>query len=152
MIFCTLASSSKDHVDYKYIPDDTFDVVIVDEASQAMEPATWIVIPQAKKLILAGDIHQLPAVILSQKAKDNGFGESLMERMMKMYKDDEACYVDLSQQYRMNSNIMKWSNQFYNNRVTSHYSNANILLEDLPGVSRNELTGNSRNNLLYSYL
>lgn len=142
MIFCTLTSSSKDHFDFKYIPDDKFDVVVVDEASQALEPATWIAIPRAKQLILAGDIHQLPPVILSQEAKDKGLGQSLMERMMKMHGAD--CFVQLRQQYRMNADIMKWSSQFYPEQLTSHALNANLLLRDLPHVSElSRLTGNN---------
>ncbi|KAI0926477.1 hypothetical protein AcV7_005407 [Taiwanofungus camphoratus] len=42
-----------------------FDVVIIDEATQAMEAVCWIPIFKAKKLILAGDPMQLPPTILS---------------------------------------------------------------------------------------
>jgi len=44
---------------------DTFDVVIIDEATQAIEAACWIPILKAKKLVLAGDPMQLPPTILS---------------------------------------------------------------------------------------
>ncbi|KAF9648266.1 P-loop containing nucleoside triphosphate hydrolase protein [Thelephora ganbajun] len=43
----------------------SFDVVIIDEATQAMEAVCWIPIFKAKKLILAGDPMQLPPTILS---------------------------------------------------------------------------------------
>ncbi|KAF9523770.1 AAA domain-containing protein [Crepidotus variabilis] len=42
-----------------------FDVVIIDEATQAIEAVCWIPIFKAKKLILAGDPMQLPPTILS---------------------------------------------------------------------------------------
>lgn len=42
-----------------------FDVVIIDEATQALEAVCWIPIFKAKKLILAGDPMQLPPTILS---------------------------------------------------------------------------------------
>ncbi|KAI0088229.1 P-loop containing nucleoside triphosphate hydrolase protein [Irpex rosettiformis] len=42
-----------------------FDVVILDEATQALEAVCWIPIFKAKKLILAGDPMQLPPTILS---------------------------------------------------------------------------------------
>ncbi|KAJ1664741.1 hypothetical protein IW140_002985 [Coemansia sp. RSA 1813] len=40
-----------------------FDVVIIDEASQATEGVCWIAAIQAEKLILAGDHHQLPPTV-----------------------------------------------------------------------------------------
>lgn len=42
-----------------------FDVVIIDEATQAIEAVCWVPIFKAKKLILAGDPLQLPPTILS---------------------------------------------------------------------------------------
>lgn len=42
-----------------------FDVVIIDEATQALEAVCWIPIFKAKKLILAGDPMQLPPTVLS---------------------------------------------------------------------------------------
>ncbi|GAA5961582.1 hypothetical protein JCM21900_006641 [Sporobolomyces salmonicolor] len=42
-----------------------FDVVIIDEAAQATEPACWIPIMRGKKLILAGDHLQLPPTLKS---------------------------------------------------------------------------------------
>ncbi|RDB23722.1 DNA polymerase alpha-associated DNA helicase A [Hypsizygus marmoreus] len=51
-----------------------FDVLIIDEATQALEAVCWIPIFKAKKLILAGDPKQLPPTILSldsgQKRKE----------------------------------------------------------------------------------
>lgn len=55
-----------------------FDVVIIDEATQALEASCWIPIFKAKKLILAGDPMQLPPTIISddkrskKAAKANG--------------------------------------------------------------------------------
>ncbi|KAF5352066.1 hypothetical protein D9758_009403 [Tetrapyrgos nigripes] len=58
-----------------------FDVVIIDEATQALEAVCWIPIFKAKKLILAGDPMQLPPTILSldkdknkKGSKDKGAG------------------------------------------------------------------------------
>ncbi|KAJ7721055.1 AAA domain-containing protein [Mycena metata] len=42
-----------------------FDVVIIDEATQALEAVCWIPILKGKKLILAGDPMQLPPTVLS---------------------------------------------------------------------------------------
>ncbi|KAG2007100.1 DNA helicase [Coprinopsis cinerea AmutBmut pab1-1] len=45
--------------------NEEFDVVIIDEATQAMEAVCWVPIFKAKKLILAGDPMQLPPTVLS---------------------------------------------------------------------------------------
>lgn len=46
-----------------------FDVVIIDEASQALEAQCWVALFAAKKAILAGDHLQLPPTIKSTNAK-----------------------------------------------------------------------------------
>ncbi|KAJ6590950.1 P-loop containing nucleoside triphosphate hydrolase protein [Mycena vulgaris] len=46
-----------------------FDVVIIDEATQALEAVCWIPILKGKKLILAGDPMQLPPTVLSVDKK-----------------------------------------------------------------------------------
>lgn len=45
-----------------------FDVVIIDEAAQALEVASWGALLKGKKAILAGDHLQLPPTIISQEA------------------------------------------------------------------------------------
>ncbi|KAI6038603.1 AAA domain-containing protein [Pisolithus marmoratus] len=51
----------------RQLQNHTFDVVIIDEATQAMEAkqVCWVPIFKAKKLVLAGDPMQLPPTILS---------------------------------------------------------------------------------------
>lgn len=57
----------------RQLQNHTFDVVIIDEATQAMEAVCWIPIFKGKKLILAGDPMQLPPTILSlDKRRKNG--------------------------------------------------------------------------------
>ncbi|KAJ7672544.1 P-loop containing nucleoside triphosphate hydrolase protein [Mycena polygramma] len=46
-----------------------FDVVIIDEATQALEAVCWVPILKGKKLILAGDPMQLPPTVLSVDKK-----------------------------------------------------------------------------------
>jgi len=46
-----------------------FDVVIIDEASQAMEAQCWVPLISAKKAVLAGDHLQLPPTVKSTKSK-----------------------------------------------------------------------------------
>ncbi|KAJ6588277.1 AAA domain-containing protein [Mycena capillaripes] len=47
-----------------------FDVVIIDEATQALEAVCWVPILKGKKLILAGDPMQLPPTVLSVDKKN----------------------------------------------------------------------------------
>ncbi|KAB8748974.1 hypothetical protein FH972_026525 [Carpinus fangiana] len=46
-----------------------FDVVIIDEASQALEAQCWVALLAARKAVLAGDHLQLPPTIKSQNVK-----------------------------------------------------------------------------------
>lgn len=76
-----------------HLKDEHFDVVIVDEASQALEAQCWIPVLSVKgvtKLILAGDHLQLPPTIKSlnsrEKSKGKGFkaGEGVARDTAKM--------------------------------------------------------------------
>lgn len=57
------------------VRDQEFDVVVIDEASQAMEPQCWIPLVfggrNVRKLVLAGDHLQLPPTIKSVGDKEN---------------------------------------------------------------------------------
>ena len=57
----------------------TFDVVVVDEAAQAVEPSTMVPLCHGcQQLFLVGDPIQLPATVLSDRAKDHGCGPSTL--------------------------------------------------------------------------
>ncbi|KAG2262620.1 hypothetical protein Bca52824_069699 [Brassica carinata] len=61
-----------------------FDVVIMDEAAQAVEPATLIPLAtRCKQVFLVGDPKQLPATVISTVAQDSGYGTSMFERLQK---------------------------------------------------------------------
>lgn len=51
----------------KLLPDNYFDLVVIDECAQALEASCWIALLQARKCILAGDHKQLPPTIISHK-------------------------------------------------------------------------------------
>ncbi|XP_014237056.1 DNA-binding protein SMUBP-2-like [Trichogramma pretiosum] len=140
VILCTLNSASAIDGQLQNIPKEHFDVLIVDEASQAMEASMWIAIPNAPKLVLAGDINQLPPVVMCQKAVEDGLNISLMERAIK--KLGKYCYISLTKQYRMNEKIMVWSStKFYDNTLIADKLVKDHLLKDLPFVQNdNTLT------------
>ncbi|GAA5977517.1 hypothetical protein JCM10908_005000 [Rhodotorula pacifica] len=63
-----------------------FDVVIIDEAAQATEPACWIPVLKGKKLILAGDHLQLPPTLKSS----NRLTKALSSKSAKANKAADA--------------------------------------------------------------
>jgi DNA polymerase alpha-associated DNA helicase A len=68
------------------IKDEVFDVVIVDEASQALEAQCWIPIMGVKgvqKLVLAGDHLQLPPTIKSANMKNGGPAAAIAQGLVK---------------------------------------------------------------------
>jgi ATP-dependent RNA/DNA helicase IGHMBP2 len=98
----------------KYLNDIKFQTVIIDEVSQALEPATWIPILKAEKVILAGDPFQLPPTIKSQEAEKLGFSTTLLDVGFEI----KNRVMLLDTQYRMKEEIMGFSNLvFYQNKL-----------------------------------
>lgn len=85
-----------------------FDYCIVDEASQITLPTCLGPLRFAEKFVLVGDHYQLPPLVRSRAAKKAGFDVSLFRLLSEKHKD---CVVDLTEQYRMNEDIMHLSNQ-----------------------------------------
>ncbi len=105
-----------------------FQTVIIDEAGQALEPACWIPILKAEKLVLAGDHCQLPPTIKSNDAAKQGLATTLLEKLVDLYPE---AVVLLEEQYRMNEQIMGFSSKvFYANRLKANASVARHLLFD----------------------
>ncbi|KAJ2010399.1 hypothetical protein GGI06_004957, partial [Coemansia sp. S85] len=95
-----------------------FDVVIVDEATQAIEGECWIAALKAPKLILAGDHFQLPPTVKSidNSKKKTGKGldcrllqVTLFERMLRKHGGLAGCMLQM--QYRMHADIMNVSSE-----------------------------------------
>ena len=118
----------------------TFDVVIVDEASQILEPSLIGLLSRVKKFILIGDHLQLPAVVQQRSNKSQvkdpllanlgftNFSNSLFERVYKsaVSKGWNHAVGLLSFQGRMHTEIM--------NFVNTHYYDQK--LKALPGLKR----------------
>ncbi|WOL09489.1 DNA-binding protein SMUBP-2 [Canna indica] len=110
-----------------------FDLVIIDEAGQAIEPSCWIPVLQGKRCILAGDQCQLAPVILSRKAMEGGLGISLMERASNLH--EGMLTTKLTVQYRMHHAIASWaSREMYDGLLQSSPSVSSHLLVDSPFV------------------
>ena len=103
-----------------------YNTVVIDEAGQALEPACWIPILKAKKVILAGDHCQLSPTIKSNEAAKNGLNKTLLEKCIALHPES---VILLEEQYRMNENIMGYSSSiFYENKLKAHHSVAKSLL------------------------
>ncbi len=112
VIACTLVGSNS-----LYLQNRTFKTLFIDEASQALEPASWIPIMKVNRVIMAGDHFQLPPTIKSVKAAREGLSETIFERVIRKH---EASNVMLETQYRMENPIMQFSNTyFYKDRLKS---------------------------------
>ncbi len=115
-----------------YLKNQIFDIVIIDEAGQALEPACWIAALKAPKLILAGDHCQLPPTIKSKEAAKKGLEKSLLEKCVEWHPES---VVLLEEQYRMNEQIMAHSSKiFYQNKLQAHPTVAQktLFLNDSP--------------------
>lgn len=112
---------------------EAFDLVVVDEAGQAIEPSCWVPILQGKRCILAGDACQLAPTIMSRQALEGGLGISLMERAAKLHSGLLSTMLTI--QYRMHHSIALWASQeMYGGLLRSAPSVASHLLADSPDV------------------
>ena len=94
----------------KLLDGKRFGTVFIDEAAQALEAACWIPIRRASRVILAGDHCQLPPTVKSLEALRGGLGKTLMERIVE---NKPECVSLLQVQYRMNDEIMQFSNDYF---------------------------------------
>lgn len=126
VIACTLVGASNDLLRDKY-----FSTVFIDEAAQGLEPAAWLPVLKANKVVFAGDHCQLPPTIKSFSAAKAGLAVTLFEKAISRNNAD----VLLSVQYRMHEDIMRFSSkEFYNNALVAHDSvkQAYIIHGELP--------------------
>ena len=97
-----------------------FGTLFIDEAAQALEPACWIAIARAHRVVLAGDHQQLPPTVKCYEAMRGGLGVTLMERIVR---NQPTVVTLLRTQYRMHEQIMHFSSQeFYDGKVEAHPS------------------------------
>lgn len=107
-----------------------FRTVVIDEAAQALEPASWIPITRASRVILAGDPFQLPPTVQSREAQKRGLSITLIEKLLERLPQVNLLNV----QYRMNELIMGFSNRkFYQNALRADESVRSHRLEPAVG-------------------
>ena len=139
-----------------------FDVVIIDEAGQALEAQCWIPLLAAKKAVLAGDHLQLPPTVKSLNSKSDANekpakGEkdvsnvvrkspsltletTLFDRLLKLHGSEIKRMLTI--QYRMHESIMAFpSTALYESKLEAAESVKAHLLRDLKyGVQDTEDT------------
>jgi ATP-dependent RNA/DNA helicase IGHMBP2 len=117
-------------VDSNALRQRRFDLAVVDEATQAVEPATYLPLLKANRAVLAGDHLQLPPTVLSEAAQQGGFSVSLFERLAQARPD---AMVTLAEQHRMNERIMRYpSDALYGGKLRAHPAVAGHALDDAP--------------------
>jgi predicted DNA helicase len=126
-VVCTTNSTAGSDV----LSGAEFDLLCLDEATQATEPSCLIPITKAEKLVMAGDHRQLPPTILNEEARQSGLDETLFERLVEAWGD--AIKEQLTVQYRMHEDIMDFSNDyFYSGTLSADESVRTHTLEGLP--------------------
>ena len=130
----------------------TFDMLVIDEATQATAPSCWIPMTHARRAVLVGDHKQLPPTILHREAAENGLQHTLFERLAKHHETDpdapNALRSLLRTQYRMHETIMGFPNRaFYNGRLEADDTVRHHTLTDL-GVTQQALPADVRGDIL----
>ncbi|XAR54242.1 DNA helicase [Bertholletia excelsa] len=104
-----------------------FDVCIMDEAGQITLPVSLGPLMYASKFVLVGDHYQLPPLVQSAEALENGMGVSLFCRLSEAHPQAISA---LQSQYRMCAGIMQLSNALiYGSRLrcgSSEIENAKL--------------------------
>lgn len=127
--------------------NEQFDVVIIDEASQALEAQCWVPLLSAKKAVCAGDHLQLPPTIKSLNSKikalkikegDDGtpvirgmtLETTLFDRLLALH--GPSIKRMLTTQYRMHEKIMRFpSDELYGSELIAADAVKARLLKDL---------------------
>lgn len=113
---------------------------VVDEATQALEPAIWTAVPHVDRLILVGDPHQLGPVV---QQPGNPLQRSLLERLLDPDHPVALNLPMLEVQHRMSRPIHGLVQGVYGPTYTPHPTVSEHRLVDLPGVSSTPLTTRS---------
>ena len=117
-------------IQIRAVREKTFDLVVIDEATQATEPITWIPMTAAVKVVMAGDHFQLPPTVRSKEADAKGLGRTLFERYYDILGSEFKALLD--RQYRMHEKIMGFSSRmFYKDRLIADES---VRLQTLSGL------------------
>src|SRR5690606_22627000 len=98
-VICATATGA----DMRSLDGLAFDRVVLDEATQAVDPVALIALGRAPRAVLAGDPRQLPPTVIDERAAREGLGTTLFERLGERY--PRALRL-LEVQHRMHEDLM----------------------------------------------
>lgn len=128
-VICATAAGA----DATLLGDLTFDLCVVDEATQAPDPLALVALARAPRAVLAGDPCQLPPTVIDRRAEQGGLGRTAFERLAERCPDAVRM---LEVQHRMHGAIMAYpSHAHYGGRLRADPAVADHTLEEL-GLSR----------------
>uniref|UniRef100_A0A182Q8H3 FHA domain-containing protein n=1 Tax=Anopheles farauti TaxID=69004 RepID=A0A182Q8H3_9DIPT len=114
----------------------TFGVCVIDEATQCTELCTLLPLQYGvKKMVLVGDINQLPATVLDQQSVEAGFRTSLFSRLYQSYigsSDEHVGLNLLKTQYRMHPEICHWPNLYFYSAQLRNASCTEMMRKQIP--------------------
>ncbi len=118
-------------VDAVPLGDETFDLVVLDEATQAPDPVALSALLRGGVLVLAGDPMQLPPTVITQDEEASaGLTSTLFERCSARWPGEATTM--LTTQYRMSDELMGYpSRAHYDGRLEAGADNRLHRLQDL---------------------
>lgn len=143
-----------------------FKTLIVDEASQLLEPQLVGILPDFERFILIGDDNQLPPVVLQDenetKCKNeelnriglSNFRNPLFSRLLKnaIVRGWDNCHVMLTYQYRMHEAIARFPNDKFYNGLLQTGSPEQLVPLQVPKEMHTSPTGRAFTNARVSYI
>ncbi len=128
-IVCATAAGA----DSAELERERFDLVVLDEATQAPDPMALVALARGRRAVLAGDPRQLPPTVIDLEAERAGLGVTIFERLAP----ERA--VMLTVQHRMHATIMGFpSRSMYDGRLQCADAVASHALDGL-GVAEDPL-------------
>ncbi len=143
-----------------------FDIAIIDEASQVLEPQIIGILSKINKFILIGDHKQLPAISLQENEKSKVLdvdlhkigifnrNNSLFERLYKYCVKNKLdfAYDTLTYQGRMHQEIAEFPNtHFYDGILKESYYTPNIS-NSIKSILKRQINNLNHNNYDGDYL
>mmetsp|Transcript_36645 Transcript_36645/g.96586 ORF Transcript_36645/g.96586 Transcript_36645/m.96586 type:complete len:707 (-) Transcript_36645:291-2411(-) len=111
LFYTTVACINHSFFKKKYF----FEILVLDEAAQAIEINNLMCVKNiSKKLVMVGDVQQLPAFVFSKHSAFFGYDVSLFKRLqLQKY---AICFLEI--QYRMHPQISSFpARKFYKNGI-----------------------------------
>lgn len=125
-VICATAAGA----DAALLPDEPFDRVVLDEATQAVDPVALVALGRGLRVVMAGDPRQLPPTVIDLDVERAGLGRTIFERLADAGRGDLLRMLVV--QHRMNEVIMAFpSDRWYGGRLVAAPSVAHHTVEEL---------------------